>query len=151
MAKEDREEKAILLDIEELLFEILQVLKSEAPPAATSLNVFQIIGGNIMAILGIQKGAVGQFTGVPFPAGSSLQAGSVPTWSADDPNVTLTPSADGSAVAVQTSATDTASSFNLTQNAVSSSGASITSGPVNVPLLSAAVVPATAMTVNQTS
>lgn len=121
-------------------------------PAATGLSIQQDIGGLMGAIQGIIKGSTGVFTGVPVPAGSSITG--VPTWSADDPNVSLTPSADGSSVAVATSTTDTASSFNLTQNAVSSNGNPITSGPVNVPLLPATPpppVPATSMDVTQIS
>ena len=83
-------------------------------------------------IKGIVLGAVGQFTGVPTPAGG-LTSGT-PAWSADDPNVVLTPSADGSAVAAQTSATDTAASFNLTQSGKDGNGNAISSS-VNVPLL----------------
>jgi hypothetical protein len=120
-------------------------------PSARALQILQITGGSMGQILGIQKGAVGNFTGLPLPAGSSLAAGSVPTWSADDPNVSLTPSADGSAVSVQTVASDPASSFNLTQNAVSSDGTNITSGPVNVPLLGTAPVPAKSMDITQIS
>ena len=82
-------------------------------------------------IKGIVVGQVGTFTGVPDPPGSALQAGNIPTWLADDPNVALTPAADGSSVAAQTSATDTATSFNLTQSGVSSDGTKI-STTVNV-------------------
>ena len=135
------------------LGEVIRLLKHMQPHGtpATSFTISQINSkGAIMAILGIQLGAVGQFTGVPSPAGSSLAAGSVPTWSADDTLVSLTASADGSAVAVQTSASDTATSFDLTQSGVSSNGAAIAS-TVNVPLMAATPVPATGFSISQIS
>jgi hypothetical protein len=146
MNDERREAKAL----ERIADDLDKLLVRLSGPAATGFSISQVIGGSIMAILGIVKGAVGTFTGVPSPAGSALQAGNVPTWSADDSNVSLTPSADGSAVSVATSATDTAASFNLTQSGVSSSGAAISS-TVNVPLTGAAPVPATGFSINQTS
>lgn len=84
-------------------------------------------------IVGIVKGAIGEFNGVPDPAGSQLQAGSVPTWASDNPKTKITPASDGSAVAVQTDAADTATSFNLTQSGVASDGTPI-STKVSVPL-----------------
>jgi hypothetical protein len=108
------------------------------------------IGGSGMAITGIVLGATGTFTETPSPAGGALQAGNIPVWTSDDTLTTLTPSADGSSVAVATSTSDTATSFNLTVSGVASDGTAITSS-VNVPLLPAAVVPATGFTINQTA
>ena len=123
-------------------------------PAAKGFKISQIIGGVMQAdIKGIVVGQVGTFTGVPDPPGSALQAGNIPTWLADDPNVALTPAADGSSVAAQTSATDTATSFNLTQSGVSSDGTKI-STTVNVPLLPVTPpppVPATGFDIKQVS
>lgn len=153
MSHEERELERILRKEDEAnrkLDTIISLLTPTVVPAQgftiSELNP----QGAIMAILGIQLGAVGQFTGVPAPAGSALQTGSVPTWSADDTSVSLTASADGSAVAVQTTTSDTATSFNLTQSGVSSNGAAIAT-TVNVPLLSAAPVPATGFLINQIS
>jgi hypothetical protein len=84
-------------------------------------------------IKGIVKGQTGTFTAVPTPAGG-LTTG-IPTHSVDDPNVSLTPSADGSAVSMATSATDTATSFNWTTSGADGKGNAISS-TVNVPLLS---------------
>jgi hypothetical protein len=134
--QEDRREDSELLRIAKALEKLdTDIVRLFTPPGsqAKGFTISQIIGGNMQAdIIGIKLGAVGQFTGVPTPAGG-LTTG-IPKWSADDPNVSLTPSADGSAVAVQTSATDTAASFNLTQSGADGLGNPISSS-VNVPLL----------------
>ena len=131
-----------------ILLLILRAILAHTPPASG----FQILqqGASHMAITGIVLGATGTFTGTPVPPGSALQAGSIPTWSADDPLVTLTPAVDGLSVAAATSATDTAASFNLTQSGVNSAGAAISS-TANVPLLPVPVVPATGFDIEQTS
>jgi hypothetical protein len=105
----------------------------------------------------IVLGQVGTFVESPVPVGSLLPAGTIPTWTADDPNVALTASADGTSVAVATSTTDTAASFNLTCTATfinPATGASvtITSGLVNIALLPAVVsnLP-TALSISQVS
>jgi hypothetical protein len=111
------------------------------------------IGGNGMAtpgIIGIVLGAVGTFTEVPAPVGGALQAGAIPTWTSDDTLTALTPSTDGTSVSVATSTSDTATSFNLTVSGVNSAGTAISTS-VNVPLLPAAVTPATGFTITQTS
>jgi hypothetical protein len=117
-------------------------------PAAKGFTISQL-GENGMAINGIVKGAVGTFIETPTPAGGQLQAGNIPVWSSDDTQTTLTPSADGTSVSVATSASDPATSFNLTVTGVSSDGTKITA-TANVPL-TAAVVPATGFTISQTS
>lgn len=117
--------------------------------AAKSFQIKQI-GGSGMAITGIVLGQTGTFTETPDPSGSSLQPGNIPQWSADDPNVSLTATADGTAVNVATSTSDTATSFNLTVSGVNSAGAAI-STTVNVPLLPPAQVPAQGFVINQTA
>jgi len=117
--------------------------------AAKSFEIKQI-GGSGMAITGIVKGATGTFTETPTPAGGQLQTGNIPVWTSDDPNTSLTPSADGASVNVATSATDAATSFNLTVSGIASDGTAISSS-ANVPLLPPAVVPATGFDINQTA
>jgi len=117
--------------------------------AAKSFEIKQI-GGSGMAITGIVKGATGTFTETPTPAGGQLQTGDIPVWTSDDPNTSLTPSADGASVNVATSATDAAASFNLTVSGIASDGTAISSS-ANVPLLPPAVVPATGFDINQTA
>lgn len=142
-----RKDRARRLEIEELRC-ICHELKrlNEFLRAAKSFEIKQI-GGSGMAITGIVLGATGTFTGTPNGA---LQAGNIPVWTADDPNVALTPSPAGTGVAAATSTTDTATSFNLTESGVASDGTPISS-TVNVPLLPAAVVPATGFDIEQTS
>lgn len=103
-----------------------------------------------MAITGIVKGQTGTFTETPLPAGGALQAGNIPVWTSDDSLTTLTPSADGTSVAVATSASDPATQFNLTVSGVASDGTAISSTAI-VPLTPSAVVPATGFDINQTA
>lgn len=59
-----------------------------------------------MSILGIAPGATGIFNELPLPAGAVFPSGTQFTWSADDTvNVSLTPSSDGTQVAVAAAAT----------------------------------------------
>jgi hypothetical protein len=134
----NREDKA-LERIAAAVEDFVRFIKGFLVPQARGFQIVQIIGGIMQAdIKGIVLGAVGTFTGVPTPAGG-LTSG-VPKWSSDDPNTTLTPSADGSSVSVATSATDAAASFNLTQSGADGNGNPISSS-VNVPLLGCAPPP----------
>ena len=119
--------------------------------SAKGFEIKQI--GGIMGAFSIVLGQIGEFTSVTAPVGGTLQPGTQPSWTSDDPNTSLTPSADGFSVAVATSATDTATSFNLTENGVNSVGAPISTS-VNVALTQPAPpppVPATGFTITQTS
>jgi hypothetical protein len=93
-------------------------------------------GGKPMSI---QQGKTGLFSLSTIPVNSVLKQGNVPVWSADDPNVVLTPAADGMSVAAAVPASDTASTFNLSASAVSvdANGADLplsTSVPVAITL-----------------
>jgi hypothetical protein len=112
---------------------------SQAPTTTTQ-------GDMTMAITGIVLGATGTFQEQPSPAGSSFPTGTTFTWTSDDTLTTLTPSADTTQVAVATSASDTATSFNLT--CTSSTGVT---GTANVPLLPGQAVGPTGITINQLS
>lgn len=95
----------------------------------------------------MQQGGKGVFQIQPNGA---LTPGSV-VWTSDDPNVTLTPSADGLTVQASDAATDTATSFNLSVNAVSSNGTALTA-KMNVPLVPASAqppAPASALVIQQ--
>jgi hypothetical protein len=101
-------------------------------------------------ITGIPAGGAGTFVAVTDPPGSTLQAGNVPAWSADDPLVTLAVSADGFSVTASVDSGDSNASFNFTTSGISSDGSSI-STLTNVPILPAVPVPAKGFVVNQTS
>ena len=103
-----------------------------------------------MPITGIVVGATGVFTETPTPPGSALQTGSVPSWSADDATIVLTPAADGTSVSAAVPAGHAPTSFNLTCSGVNSAGAAI-STTVAVPILPPPVTPATGFDINQTS
>jgi hypothetical protein len=135
--------------ISETLDEILGLLRHRLPFPARGFQIFQLECDE-MAITGVQVGGVGNFTAVTDPAGSALQAGNVPSWSADDSNVTITAAADGLSAQVAVAASDTATSFNLTVSGVNSAGAAI-STTVSVPVLPAAQVPATGFVIDQVS
>jgi hypothetical protein len=95
-------------------------------------------------------GQTGVFQATLVPVGSALQKDAVPVWTVDDPNVTLTPSADGLTVSAATVATDTATTFNLTITGINSAGATI-SDTAAVALVQPAPVPATGFTIAQLS
>jgi hypothetical protein len=80
----------------------------------TGFTIYQIEGNKIMPITGIVAGATGIFQETPTPVGAVIPAGSTPVWTADNTtDVSLTPSADGTQVAVAVSATTTITTFNL--------------------------------------
>jgi len=103
-----------------------------------------------MAITGIPVGGTKNFTAVPDPPGSSLQAGNVPVWTADDSLVTLAVGVDGLSADISVSASDTSNTFNLTVSGINSAGAPI-STTVAVPILPAGPTPATGFAINQTN
>lgn len=89
-------------------------------------------------ITGVPVGGSGTFqeglipTNAALPNGASLSI----TWTVDDPNVSLAPSADGTSVVASVDPSDTATSFNLTATGNSAAlPAAITSGPINMPIL----------------
>ena len=129
------------------LREIVALLRSlVVQPIASGFKITQM-GAPMGVINGIVVGGTGTFVETVLPAGATATA---ITWSADDPLVTLTPSADGTSVSAATQATDTAPSFNLTVSGTNSAGAAI-STTVNVPLLAAPPPVATGFDVTQTS
>lgn len=118
-------------------------------PTAKGFEITQIGEDGMPTNNSITLGQVGNFTSVTSPAGSSLQAGTTPAWTSSDPLTTLTPSPDGFSVAVGTSATDTATSFTLTETGTNSAGAVISTS-VTVALVAPAV-PASGFVITQTS
>jgi|SRR5271155_2926420 len=144
---------AILAALLYIVWEIYCILRPPAVQPAQSFFITQIIGGKDMSIQGTVPGATSTFNGIPNGA---LQAGNVPVWTVDDPNVTLTslPNAagvvDGLNVSAATLSTDTATSYNLTQSGINSAGAPISTS-VNVPFLAPPPAPATGFEINQTS
>jgi hypothetical protein len=169
---EEREELKILRENHRLL---LQLVGGLLLPPATQLIQTQISnGGNTMARFkaGIARKGVrlGTVPGSPSEIGvaavqadgvtpGALQAGNIPQWQIDDPQAVLTPSTDGMEVEVDIPAGDTQGSapagqpgsYNLIVTAVSSSGAAITSGPVNYPINAAPEGPATQLVQTQIS
>jgi hypothetical protein len=136
-------------EIEHVLREILELLERVFRPIA--LQILQL--GDTM-ITGVPVGGSGTFVESFVPSNAALPAGAVltVTWTSDDPNVTLAPSADGTQVVASVAATDTATSFNLTATGASAAlPAPITSRPVNVPILPAPPPLPTALAVNQTA
>lgn len=112
-------------------------------------------------ITGIKAGATGSFALSTLPAGSLLQAGSIPTYASDNEvDVSaLVPAADGMSFSVSAAATFTAgvTSFNVTATAISLPVAPATTGATltkvfNIPLIAPVVVgvPATDLDLNQT-
>ena len=99
-------------------------------------------------INGVPAGGSGTFAPYLLPVGSALPAGASIVWAytADDPNVELTPSPDTTSVAADVPSTDTQGSaaagspagFNITAVGTSSAlPGPITTGPVFIPILPA--------------
>jgi hypothetical protein len=110
---------------------------------------------------GTVPGTTSGFAQAPLQADGTpgaLQAGSIPVWSCDDPNVVLVPSADGSTCTASLPLSDTQGSapagspgsYNLTVSGVNSAGNAI-STPFNVPILPIPEGPATQFGISQTS
>lgn len=121
------------------LIEIVEFLELKLP--ATALRILQKGGP-------MQVGGKGTFQLQPNGA---LQAGSAVTWAVDNPKVALTPSTDGLTVVAADDPTDTAPTFKLSVNAVSSDGAALTQS-LTVQLQSPTVQapnPATAIAIAQ--
>jgi hypothetical protein len=120
--------------------------------AAKGFKIIQIKSGEKCMITGIQAGQSGTFQETPVPSNGALQAGSVPTWTTDNPDVTLTPSADGTTVVAAVAAATTTNTFNLTVSGVSSDPTiGNISDTVAVPILPVVVppVPATGFVIDQ--
>ena len=113
---------------------------------ATGAHISQV-GGNKM-ITGVPLGGTGTFKATLTPPGGQLQRGSTPQWATGDASVTLTPSSDGMQVDAAVASTETLTSFGLTFSAVGSDGNPFTAS-TSVPILAAAVVPATGATIDQ--
>jgi len=138
-------------DFKLLVIRILESIDSKLGTPAQGFKLSQLQNGGFMAITGVTAGGSGTFQETPAPAGSlGLQAGSVPTYSVDDPAVTLGPSPDGDVTKVVASvpATDTGASFNLTVSGTNTAGSAISS-VFNIPILPAAATVSTGFTLNQ--
>jgi hypothetical protein len=124
-------ERSELHRIEANTEQILRILSKSA--IATGFQIWQIIGGKMQSdVTGIAKGATGSFTATLVPVGAApLQA--APVFTCDDPDVTLTPSADGFSVTLATITSDPDASADLTLSGIASDGSQISSS-VNVPL-----------------
>lgn len=159
--RDEREERKQLDRIEHKLDKDIaldkQILAGQGGgnKAAQSLQLSQI-GGNMGVITGIKAGATGSFALSTLPAGSLLQAGSIPSYASDNEvDVSaLSVAADGMSFSVSAAPNFTAgvASFNVTAKAVSLDGTAL-SKVFNIPLIPAVVVgvPATDLDLNQTS
>lgn len=110
-----------IIDILRGIKALAQLLIQLFGKVPSGIEITQIQGDSPMGqILGIAPGTTGQFKETLIPAGAVLPAGTVPQWSVDDTtNTSLTPSADGTSVAIAAGATiqNGATAFNLTVTA----------------------------------
>jgi hypothetical protein len=112
----------------------------------TGFTVRQIIQGEPMPITGIVAGAVGTFQETPTPPGAV--AAGIPVWTTSDTtNTALTPSADGTQVAVLVAAAATITTFNL--SVANPDGSFLTT--VAVPVTASAPPTQTGFAINQLS
>lgn len=132
-----------LKKIEHQLNRVLALLHRQ-----TGFTTHQLIEGEFMAITGIVAGQVGTFKETPLPVGAVIPPGTIPQWTTSDTtNTALTPSADGTSVAVAVAAGTTISTFNL--SVANQDGSFLTTVPV--PVLPVAPPPQTGFQIDQTS
>ena len=118
----DHEERHDLHEIAHWLKEISHTLRRLVPRTeqpATTFSVTQLSGGTTMAklkasfpgpVVGTVPGTTSTFGLAPVGADGNpglLQAGSIPSYTSDDPNVGVVGSADGSSVATTLPLADT--------------------------------------------
>lgn len=97
--------------------------------ALKEIDFVQVEGGMNFSVV---AGASASFEGIFTPANGAQKAGTVPQWAASDPNIVLSPSADGTSCQVQTSPGTTDTSFVLTMSATSSDPTQGTNGVLSV-------------------
>jgi hypothetical protein len=139
------EDKIIIHDLQaiyNLLVDVYNIVRR-----ATGGTIFQIRGGQRMAITGTPVGGKSSFQ---VTWNGAMAPGTPETWSVDDPNVTLSPETDPTIVDAADSATDTATIYNLTVVANNSAGQPVTATAA-VPLIAPPPTPATGGTINQLS
>jgi hypothetical protein len=108
LEKTEREVECLHRDVQRLL-RILSLHRVD----------FIQLGGCMPTDFSIVAGSSGIFNAILTPPNGAQAAGTVPSWSASDASVTLTPSADGLNCVAAVPATDTAASFDLQITAVS--------------------------------
>jgi hypothetical protein len=145
-----RDRRKLAREVEELEQELSEVLRILHPHA---IQILQLNQGDVMAITGITAGQTGTFQEVPNPSGSVFPLGTTFVWTSDDPGDTaLTPSADGTHVAVAVAAAPALKEFMLTcTSSFTPTGAK---GPlansVKVPILGVVIPPTpTSLDINQ--
>lgn len=154
-------DKELLLEIRDMIREVLRLLRYLVPQSTPPVALAILQGGSSV-ITGTPAGGSSTFQESYIPSNAALPPGAVlsVTWTCDDPNAVLAPSADGTSVVVTIPVTDTQGSapagspgsYNLTATGTSAAlPAPITSGPVNVPILPTPPPLPTALAVNQTA
>jgi hypothetical protein len=158
-----RYQSRMIMGLESTLRDLITFLSDSGPePTPTAMSVVQLQGGTMSTstptILGITLGNTGTFQEVvTAPAGAAFPAGTTFTWTATGSTLlALTPSSDGTQVAVATTAGDPATSFQLTctSSFTPPNATAPLSATVTVPLTPAAPPPVptpTAMGINQLS
>lgn len=140
---------ALLKELVAGLRQLLQFLENRP----TAIAIYQLEGGNMNPITGTVAGtSTSSFGEAPTPTGSAFPAGTTFTWTVDDTaDISLTPSASGTSVAVACSATPTQTSYNLTcTSSYTPTGASAPLAvTANVPILPASATTPTGMTIGQ--
>jgi hypothetical protein len=161
--RKNRDDRLLLLEIREMLCEVLRILKRPAAKVPDGVKITQIgKKGAPMSITGTNAGGQSTFEADALLAGvadpSGFPAGSVDTWTVDDPLVSIGPDSgpNNSQVVVSVPATDTGTSYNLTVSVQMPTPAGGTppaplTATVNVPIIAAAPPVPTGVTINQLS
>lgn len=121
---------------------LLRAIVNFVPRPATHVTIRQFRGECM--ITGVLVGGSGKFQAT---FNGALQAGAIPSWTAD-PSVTISPAADGLTCDVVVPAGSTITAFGLAVAGIASDGAFVSTS-VNVPVLTPPPAPATVVTIDQ--
>src|SRR6266851_3379061 len=135
--REDREEKSERKELDRILHEIREI--KHFLETVRELKISQISGGIAMAITGVPVGGSGTFQESGLPVGSIFPTGTTFAWSSSDTaNTALTPSADGTQVAMAVGAGATVGGATSLSCVATLPDASTVSGSASVPYLAGA-------------
>jgi len=149
--REKREGKCECKDLlEHILHEVRSIRHFQQ--SVKELKISQFSGGFAMPITGVPVGGTGTFQESGLPAGSVFPTGTSFAWtSSDTANTTLTPSTDGTQVAVAVGSGATVGGSTTLSCVATLPGGGTVSGSATVPYLPAAVTVPTSIQIDQLS
>jgi len=149
MPRKNGEEKPELKLLEHILREVRGI--RHFLESVKEIKIFQVLGG-MMPITGVPVGGSGTFQESGLPAGSVFPAGTTFVWSSSDTaNTALTPSTDGTQVAMAVGAGATVGGSTTLSCVATLPGGGTVTGSASVPYLPGAVTTPTSIQIDQLS